>query len=98
MDFRCQDYDGISEQKQVNMQLFCRHVYLRLLDNARILDLEMSVKDKVPLKEQMTGVREGHSTGLSSLSSAVCLHDQLAHRMSPLTGSTVHKVSCPVCW
>ena len=37
------------------------------------------------------------ATGLRALFTSVCLRDQLAHRLSPLTGSTVRKVSCPVC-
>ena len=37
------------------------------------------------------------ATGLRVLFTLVCLRDQLAHRLSPLTGSTVRKVSCPVC-
>ena len=37
------------------------------------------------------------ATGLRALFTSVCLWDQLAHRLSPLTGSTVRKVSCPVC-
>ena len=37
------------------------------------------------------------ATGLRVLFTSVCLRDQLAHRLSPLTGSTVRKVSCPVC-
>ena len=36
------------------------------------------------------------ATGLRALFTSVCLQDQLAHRLSPLTGSTVRKVSCPV--
>ena len=40
------------------------------------------------------GVREGHC--LISLFTAVCLPDQLVCRLSPLGGSTYHKVSCPV--
>ena len=33
-------------------------------------------------------------TGLSSLFTMGSLRDQLAHRLSPLTGSTVRKGSC----
>ena len=34
------------------------------------------------------------ATGLISLFTAVCLGDQLTRPLLPLTGSTVHKVSC----
>ena len=37
------------------------------------------------------------ATGLRALFTSVCLRDQLAHRLSPLTGSTVRKVSSPAC-
>ena len=33
------------------------------------------------------------ATGLRALFTSVCLRDQLTHRLSPLTGSTVRKVS-----
>ena len=75
------------------MWLFCRRVYLHW--NSRLRNERQGQSTPQRLVEGRWQVCE-MATGLRSLFTVVWLRDQLAC-LSPLTGSTVRKVSCPVC-
>ena len=93
-DFRRLDLAEIAEQNHVNTLLFSRRC-LHCCANAQIVDTELNAPGQSTYLSKAVDSMCERATGLISLFTVVCLPDQLVLRLSPLTGSTVHKVSSP---